>query len=127
MNLVPKKFVRLDGSETMDASAFVERYASQRFVAIAAIGNPQRFFDTLQTLGLQCDGYPFPDHYAYLQADLDDKAAPILMTEKDAAKCKDLRCENAWFLRVEPELQDNLGERLYNQLNELGRLARQKN
>jgi tetraacyldisaccharide 4'-kinase len=127
MQLVPKLFVRLDGSESMDAVSFVERYASERFSAIAAIGNPQRFFDTLRTLGLRCEGYSYPDHYAYRQADLDEKTTAILMTEKDAAKCKDLHCENAWFLRVEPELQDNLGERLYNQLNEMGRLVRLKN
>ncbi|KZY61002.1 hypothetical protein A3742_02145 [Oleiphilus sp. HI0071] len=127
MQLTPKQFVRLDGSESIDVNTFVERYASQRFSSIAAIGNPQRFFGTLQALGLRCDEYPYPDHYGYKQKDLNDKKTAILMTEKDAAKCKDLHCEDAWFLRVEPELQDNLGERLYNQLNEMGRLARLEN
>lgn len=127
MDLVPREFVRLDGSECIDVRAFVEEHVQQPFAAIAAIGNPQRFFATLHTLGLNVEGDPYPDHYAYQQKDLDEKTKPILMTEKDAAKCKDLHCQNAWFLRVEPELQDKLGDRLYNRLNELGRLDRPKN
>lgn len=122
MDLKPKEFVRIDGSAQCPVEQFVEKYRSQRFAAVAAIGNPQRFFETLRGLGLDCDGHAYPDHYAYQQSDLDGKNASILMTEKDAAKCKDLNYKDAWFLRVEPELQDNLGDRLYNRLKELGRL-----
>jgi tetraacyldisaccharide 4'-kinase len=122
MHLVAKEFVRVNGSGRESVEAFVEKYKDQTFSAIAAIGNPQRFFDALTELGLSCDGQAFPDHYAYQQEDIEACNSTILMTEKDAAKCQDLDCKDAWFLRVEPELQDNLGERLYNHLEELGRL-----
>jgi tetraacyldisaccharide 4'-kinase len=122
MQLVPKEFVRVDGKARESVEAFVEKYKDQAFSAIAAIGNPQRFFDTLTDLGLSCEARAFPDHHAYRQADIDACNSTILMTEKDAAKCRDLDSKDAWFLRVEPELQDNLGERLYNHLKDLGRL-----
>ena len=47
MHLAPKEFVRVDGSERLSVGLFVEQYGQQVFSAIAAIGNPQRFFDTL--------------------------------------------------------------------------------
>jgi len=122
MQLVPKAFVSLNDECEMSIEAFVEQYSDSKINAIAAIGNPQRFFDTLAGMGLSISSQPYPDHYAYQQSDFSGITECLVMTEKDAAKCKALELENAWFLRVEPELQDKLGDKLYNRLKQLKRL-----
>ena len=79
---------------------------TQPLVAIAGIGHPQRFFAMLHDMGLSCQTQVFADHHAYTQADfaaLADKT--ILMTEKDAVKCRGLQLRNAWYLPVQAELQ----------------------
>lgn len=56
--------------------------------AVAAIGHPQRFFDDLGALGYQVDGHEYADHYQFKEHDLPVK--PLIMTAKDAVKCKPL-------------------------------------
>ena len=69
--------------------------------AIAGIGNPQRFFNTLSDLGYIVIPHPFSDHHQYAPKDLlfnDDN--PIIMTEKDAIKCSIFAQKNHWYLPV---------------------------
>jgi tetraacyldisaccharide 4'-kinase len=74
-------------------------------LAIAGIGHPQRFFQTIQALGLAFETKVFADHHAYTQADfMDLSGKTILMTEKDAVKCRHLALSDAWFLPVTAEL-----------------------
>jgi tetraacyldisaccharide 4'-kinase len=91
-----------------DASSHISLAALQvrPLVAIAGIGHPQRFFQTIQALGLDCETKVFADHHAYTQADFADLSAKtILMTEKDAVKCRHLTLSDAWFLPVTAELK----------------------
>jgi len=122
MSLTPAYFVELSTDTQLSIEAFIERFGAQKIKALAAIGNPQRFFTTLETLGLSVDGHSYPDHYAYTAEDFTQRDGLVVMTEKDAAKCRSIQLENAWFLRVEPELQDKLGDRLYNRLQENARI-----
>ena len=83
--------------------------ASQSICAIAAIGNPFRFFRQLRDLGLQFDQRQFPDHHAFKPADLQSvKADAILMTEKDAVKCTVFAQENWWYLPVRAVVDSEL-------------------
>jgi tetraacyldisaccharide 4'-kinase len=73
--------------------------------ALAGIGDPERFFRTLEALGLVFERHPFPDHHAYSAADLAfAQGAVLLMTEKDAVKCAGLTVGETWVLPVEAEL-----------------------
>ncbi|MHA7859009.1 MAG: tetraacyldisaccharide 4'-kinase [Henriciella sp.] len=71
-----------------------EQPASGKYVAFAGIGRPEKFFDTLNALGVEvCDAVPFPDHHAYTSADLnylrrlaDDHQATLITTEKDLTR-----------------------------------------
>jgi tetraacyldisaccharide 4'-kinase len=88
-----------------------ERRSLQSFVgtrvhAIAGIGNPQAFFDALSALGLTVDAHPLPDHARLTEADLSfPDGAPVLMTEKDAVKCRPgadaSRLANCWAVRLD--------------------------
>lgn len=57
--------------------------------AVAGIGNPQRFFDSLAACDLQIEPHPFPDHHQFTHEDLSfADGAPVLLTSKDAVKVK---------------------------------------
>jgi tetraacyldisaccharide 4'-kinase len=79
--------------------------------AIAGIGNPQRFFDTLGGMGVCCVTHSFPDHHPYQRADLQfEDTCAVLMTEKDAVKCTPFAEPDWWYLEVAAEVSADLGE-----------------
>ncbi|WOT03890.1 tetraacyldisaccharide 4'-kinase [Shewanella youngdeokensis] len=87
----------------------------QPVVAMAGIGNPNRFFDTLSNLGFTLDKtQAFDDHSAYTEADLSTLAGkrPLLMTEKDAVKCRDFAKDNWWYLAVDAKLSPSFDQQL---------------
>lgn len=80
-------------------------------VAVAGIGNPARFFDTLRSLGAQVTERALPDHHQFRPEDLEcDAGQWLVMTAKDAVKCRDIAPENAWVLEVEAQLPDAFSE-----------------
>jgi tetraacyldisaccharide 4'-kinase len=75
--------------------------AGQRVHAIAALGNPGRFFAALRAAGLEVLARPLPDHQPIPAAALGPgDALPVLMTEKDAVKCAALAHADCWYLPV---------------------------
>jgi len=76
--------------------------------AVAAIGNPQRFFDTLRDAGLRIYEHPMPDHHAFKAGDLNfGDSLPVLMTEKDAVKCAAFADQRCWYVPVTAEFAEN--------------------
>ena len=74
------------------------------------IGDPQRFFGQLRTMGLQFVAHAYPDHHAFSAADVSiDGADAILMTEKDAVKCAKFADAKFWALPVDARVADELG------------------
>jgi tetraacyldisaccharide 4'-kinase len=87
--------------------------------ALAGIGNPKRFFDLLKREKLNIKEQAFPDHYRYRAKDIQFKdTLPVLMTEKDAVKCKDFADERHWFVPVKAFVQQQFTDQLLNQLKE---------
>jgi len=84
----------------------LSQFGGCRVNAVAGIANPQRFFDLLRAARIKVIEYAFPDHHAYSRDDFGKMASelPILMTEKDAVKCRKLGLQNAWFLSVDAVL-----------------------
>ncbi len=73
--------------------------------AVAAIGDPDRFFDSLRSIGLDVVPHPFPDHHAFSPKDLVfESPAVVLMTEKDAVKCGSWCEDSVWCVPVEADL-----------------------
>ena len=78
----------LDGSQHWTPADFVAAMAGQRLAAVAGISRPERFFDSLRTLGLDITEYPLPDHAHIDPAWLATLPEPgVIMTAKDAVKC----------------------------------------
>lgn len=114
MRLRPGTFYRLDDVEQRCTAADL---AGRKLYALAGIGDPGRFFRTLEGLGLFCETRPFPDHHAYVAADLAfAKDGILLMTEKDAVKCAGLTAGETWVLPVEAELPPALIELVVEKL-----------
>ena len=75
--------------------------AGKRVHAVAGIGNPARFFAQLAAAGLEVIAHAFPDHHRYRAAELEfGDDLPLLMTEKDAVKCRPFAAANRWYLPV---------------------------
>ena len=77
--------------------------------ALAGIADPERFFASLRQLGLDPICHLFADHHPYRSEDLAfANDAPLVMTAKDAVKCRSF-CHpsaksNWWYLKLESEL-----------------------
>lgn len=81
----------------------------RRLHAVAGIGSPARFFDTLRALGLHFAEHPFPDHHAYIERDLAFADCDyILMTEKDAVKCAQFGRRDLISLAVSARIDERL-------------------
>lgn len=91
--------------------------SGQRVHAVAGIGNPQQFFDTLNMLGITHTPHTFADHHAYRAADLAFKDCDaIVMTEKDAVKCTRFAEAHHWVLPVEARVEGPLLDQVTRQL-----------
>ena len=83
----------------------IANFAGQTVHAVAGIGNPARFFSMLSQQGIQLVMHPFPDHHPFTRADLEfGDGLPVLMTEKDAVKCRAFAAPHHWVVPVEADL-----------------------
>jgi tetraacyldisaccharide 4'-kinase len=97
----------------------VRTFAGQRVHAVAGIGDPARFFRYLERFGVQPVEHPFPDHHPFAAADLEfGDDAPVLMTEKDAVKCKRFAKPHHWILPVSAVPEPAFGEWLKRELDQ---------
>ena len=102
MRLGAERFAALAGNQELGAGEFVLAARGRNVVALAGIGNPQRFFDHLASLGVSARTVPLPDHHRFQPRDLKlPNAEVIVMTEKDAVKCAAFADARMWFMRVE--------------------------
>ncbi len=96
--LVAVEVSRLNGSLTRP----IERFEGTTVRGVAAIGNPNRFFDLLRAHGMQVIEHAFPDHAWLAAGDLDfGDEFDILMTEKDAVKLGRPKSNKLWAVPVE--------------------------
>jgi len=114
MNISPTKFVHLKSGKSYS----IENWPMHKQVhAVAGLGNPGRFFDLLDKLGFDIIRHPFPDHHNFLSSDifyLDH--LPIVMTEKDASKCKDFDNNKIWYLKIDADLNSKFIDSLDKKL-----------
>ena len=80
----------------------LQSFADQGCHAVAGISHPVRFYEMLKAHGLQPDTRDFGDHHRFVEADIrfgDD--LPVLMTAKDAVKCRAFAGKNCWYVPLE--------------------------
>jgi len=109
MRLVLDSCIRLRDGLRLAPDVFAQTMAGQRVAAAAGIGQPERFFATLQAAGITLvDTLALPDHYHYRQSPFDSlDAQAILLTSKDAVKCATLGDARLWYVDVSPVFDDH--------------------
>lgn len=99
-------------------------FKGERVHAVCGIGSPGRFFETLERAGLVPIRHPFPDHHEFSGADIEfGDTLAVLMTEKDAVKCRRFATARHWCVPVEADLDHAFGERLLSLLGVLAENA----
>jgi tetraacyldisaccharide 4'-kinase len=108
MTLEANKVCSLDDTKAIPLEQFRQMHSGMPINAIAGIGHPQRFFQMLEKHKITTNPHAFPDHHQFTQKDFDSikPGSAIIMTEKDAVKCRSLGLENAWYVPVETRLPD---------------------
>jgi tetraacyldisaccharide 4'-kinase len=88
-------------------------FAGDRTHAVAGIGKPARFFSMLESCGLDIETHNFPDHHRFAARDIEfcDKR-PVLMTEKDAVKCRAFAQLHHWYVPVTAVVDERLSREL---------------
>lgn len=118
MILKPDAWVNLHSQEEL---AIEEWPVSKQVHAVAGISNPNRFFDSLRALGFDVLEHHFVDHKIYHVSDLifSDRL-PVVMTEKDAVKCRllnrELMHDDFWYLRVSVDIDGQFMKRVIARL-----------
>lgn len=108
MQLVPKAVTRLTTGTTLEWQDWADQYGGDSIAAVAAIGQPERYFSMLAAAGLQLEQcLALPDHDAYASSPFARlSASHILITAKDAVKCRQFHDDRLWVVEAEPRFSD---------------------
>lgn len=116
MSFQPSQFISLQQA----ASVNWDDFPRQRIHALAGIGHPERFFNTLRQAGFDVIPHAFPDHHPFQAGDLDfSDSFPIIMTEKDAVKCSAFADSRYWYVNITVKINNELKEKIMEKLKSL--------
>jgi tetraacyldisaccharide 4'-kinase len=80
----------------------LDHFRGARVHAVAAIGNPNAFFNALRASGLDVREHAYRDHAELTAADITfTDGAAVLMTQKDAVKCRGIADSRHWSVPLE--------------------------
>ncbi|WP_255532883.1 tetraacyldisaccharide 4'-kinase [Polynucleobacter sp. CS-Odin-A6] len=107
----------INQSNTQSLATIADTYLPNKITAVAAIGNPQRFFDDLLRHGIAGKCIGLGDHASYTPEFFSAiQAECILITEKDAVKCSLINDERIWVVPMTLEIPNALAEWLQSVL-----------
>jgi tetraacyldisaccharide 4'-kinase len=114
MRMQADGFFNVSSSERLECEEFSARFSQVH--AVCGIGNPNRFYQTMQELGISTVKHTYADHYNFSGTEVRfGDAMQVVCTEKDAAKLKhieDADFSHVWFLRVSVQMPDDAHSRL---------------
>lgn len=102
MQLWPTAFRNLETGQCLTPDEALALFSGKTVGAVAAIGQPQRFFSMLRKFGVNPRSpLSLPDHYDYSYSPFGKIDADfILITPKDAVKCKKFADKRIWITEV---------------------------
>jgi tetraacyldisaccharide 4'-kinase len=99
----------INSGNTQTLQQIAKQFLPAEITTVAALGNPQRFFNALQKEGITGKRLALPDHASYTPDFFKSlQAQCILITEKDAVKCATITDERIWVVPMNLNLPDNL-------------------
>lgn len=114
MKLQPKKWVCMANQATRP----LDCWSAVSVHAVAGVGNPGRFFQTLHGWCGEVSEHQYPDHYQYQSGELDyPDSMPVLMTAKDAVKYEEFANERHWYLDVDVLVEADMLERILQKIS----------
>ncbi len=129
MHLKPKSLVNMVNGKKLPFSGAPFNMGA-RVQAVTALGNPERFFETLSALPYEVEHFTFADHHLYNADDFGsagiDSHQPVVMTEKDAVKCQDFAKTNFWVLSTALKVDKELLERVSARAQAIGKEIEQQ-
>jgi tetraacyldisaccharide 4'-kinase len=127
MQLEPRTLVNLVSGEKRPFAGAPFNMGN-KLQAVSALGNPQRFYALLERLPYQLETFTFPDHHNFTAADFKqqgiDEHQPVVMTEKDAVKCRQFAKNNFWYLSVKVNLESQFVECLIEDIRKVSILQK---
>ncbi len=106
MQVMGEQFYNLLDS---NMKAYAVDFENKSIKAMAGIGRPARFFEHLSKLGLLFTRVSFGDHHAFSAQEVTNmECDALLMTEKDAVKCKAFAQAHHWVLPVQAHIDAGL-------------------
>ena len=119
MHLTATKVVNIKTKEQLELNLFTAQHAKVN--AIAGIGDPDRFFNTLSCCQLTiANKQSFVDHHHYVADDFQQfgNQLPLIMTEKDAVKCQAFAQSHWWYLAVDASFNEQDSQQIIAKLTE---------
>lgn len=115
MELSGERFRALDDTGHWVSAA---HFQGRVIHALAGIGRPERFFSQLESMGLDVVRHPFPDHHAFVPADLAFAPGDVkIMTSKDAVKCAPFAIADCWEFPVQARIGSGAADRILEKLS----------
>ena len=118
MHMVRPRLVPLQ--DMRQAGESLDMFEGKRVHALAGIGHPEKFFKMLEQHGLKLVRHAFVDHHEFTPEDLRlGPELPILMTDKDGVKCRQMLQGDGWVVRIDAQPGKEFISRLNILLQEL--------
>lgn len=111
--------LELDGFFSVRTNKPIAPSESQPKTAITGIAHPDKFFSALSSLNIPVEHCrTYPDHYRYQASDFTahEFKQSLVMTEKDAVKCREFASEQWCYLKVSMQTQHLFWRYLTEQL-----------
>lgn len=110
-----------DEADCLSLAEIAEAVPMPVLVAAAGIGHPNRFFDSLAKAGLIFDRMPLPDHHVFTPSTFSGShAEAILITEKDAVKCREIAAlandARLWVVPVDAQIDQSFADNILEKL-----------
>lgn len=118
---IPMRYVDFSAHPLAGGPALaLARFAGTPVHAVAGIADPAGFFATLRDHGLAVHEHAFADHHRYVADEVEfGDSLPVLMTGKDAVKCRGFPAARLWCVSHAAALPPEFAERLLARLQEV--------
>ena len=120
MDLEPTHIVHIRDSRFLSIhDEHLQKLTAKKVHAVAGIGNPERFFNSLCSCGFDIITHIFRDHHLYNKQDITfADELDVVMTEKDAMKCTEFADESHWYLKVVARLPEDFINQVLDKVSE---------